>query len=335
MSEEINTSSEEVNSQSEAPQAEAVESPSSESESSTQEMVQEVHDESGLSQPIAGEQAEQLDELAEKVDEAIDEGASEEEIQNIVREYTLKINGKEKNVKLDLSDEDDIIRKLQLAEVSHQSMQEKAEKQKEMDSLIEALNNDPWEVLKLLGKDPDELATARIENKIRELELSPEERRQQELERELEELREKDRRREEEAKELKFQQEVEKYKMDFNKQIDDAISSHSKLPKSAYVRKRVADAMLYALNNDIEADPRTIVPVVEKEINQEFQQMMEGMDNPLLEKFIGNNNIERLRKSRLSEMRKAKTINNIADTGSKVTKKAEPEKKIKLTDFLR
>jgi hypothetical protein len=34
-------------------------------------------------------------------------------------------------------------------------------------------------------------------------------------------------------------------------------------------------------------------------------------------------------------MRKAKTINNIADTGSKVTKKAEPEKKNKTYGFLK
>ena len=99
-------------------------------EASFQEESTPVVEES--QQELAAPVAEIAEDLKDAVEEAIESGASKEEVKSIIKEYQLKVNGKVKNVKVDLSDDNYIKSQLQLAEAARKRMQESAEIKKLM-----------------------------------------------------------------------------------------------------------------------------------------------------------------------------------------------------------
>lgn len=279
---------------------------------------------------------EQTAELTQEVQDAVDEGATQEEIKELIETFNIKVNGKEKEVTLDWNNKEDIIRRLQLAEAGQSAMHKSAELEKRFESTVQELMNDPWAMLEELGIDPDELAEARIAQTIEQLQKSPEQLEREARDAELEELRRKLKEQEEEREGLEFQRLQREAEEDLDNQITDALSSTTELPKSPYVVKRIADAMLTAMENgqeDITA--KDVVPWVEKEINQEIQDLFSAMPDKLLEQYLGNQTIDRLRQSRLSKMN-TQPVKSIKETGKKApVEKVSKRSKIKLNDWLK
>lgn len=297
------------------------------------EIEQQVQEESSLEQPMSAEEAQQVDELAEQVEEAIEAGASEEEIKEMVEVFKIKAYGEEKEVKLDWNDKDSIRKKLEMAEAAPQAMQKAAELEKTFRRELERLKNDPWEILQELGHDPDELAEARIQKQIEQLQKSPEQLAQEERDRELAELRQKLKEQQEEKQKIEFEQMQRQAEIDLEREITEAISATKELPKSPYVMKRVADAMAWAMDNgrpDIK--PSEVLPIVEKEMHQELNQFLEEMPDKVLEKWMSKNITDRLRKQRLA---KIPSQPKVVDTGKKVQSEDKKLKKQTLNDFLK
>ncbi len=130
-----------------------------------------VVEESGLAPEVDGAA---VDELAADVEAAIEDGASEAEIKEMVETFKIKVNGEEKDVQLDWNDKDDIVRRLQMAEAGHGAMQHSAELERLFEQKMQSLYSNPWEMLKEIGLDPDELAETRIQEQIAQLQKSPE-----------------------------------------------------------------------------------------------------------------------------------------------------------------
>jgi hypothetical protein len=296
----------------------------------------QAREESGLREPIEGQQAQEIDEAAQAVEDAIEEGASEEVVQDLIRKYKIKVDGQEKEVQLDLSNEEDIIRRLQMAEKAQKEIQRAAEMEKRIKQSVEQTIEDPWAYLEELGFDVDKLAEERIDYMVRQLEKTPEQLEQEARDRELEELRQKVKKEEEARKNSEFQRLQEEARVNLDQQITGALSSTTDLPKSPYVVKRIADAMLTAMENGKgDVSPEEVIPWVQREINEELQSLFDAMPDNVLEQFIGNNTIERLRKKRLSKMN-AQTISNVKETGkSDANTRKEEKKPIKMSDWLR
>ena len=142
----------------------------------------EVKQEAGNVEPVDGEV---IDKLAEVVEDAIDDGASDDEVKTLVKKYMIKVNGQEKEVEVDLNDEAAMIRHLQMAEAGQGAMQRASEMEKQFGNEINRLKTDPWAVLEELGIDPDELAESRIQQQIDQLQKSPEQLAQEEQAQEL------------------------------------------------------------------------------------------------------------------------------------------------------
>jgi hypothetical protein len=322
-----------VSAESSEESSEEVSAEASEGEESSEE-VEASSEES--SEELTDEQA---DELAEEVKEAVAEGASKEEIQELVEKFKIKVNGEEKEVELDWNDKESIIRKLQLAEAAQQAMQAKAETEKAFEREVGRLKDDPWSVLEELGYNPDELAEARIQRIIDDAQKSPEQKAREQEQAELQALRDRIKKQEEREQQLEYEKIQAKAEADLDAEIDEALSSTTELPKSQYVKRRVADALAWAMDQTDEVgnalypdvSAKDVVPLVEKELNQELNNFFDNMPEKVLERFVGNNNIERLRKSRLAKMPNKKKI---VDTGKKeeIPKK---RKKINLLDFQR
>ena len=289
-------------------------------------------DDSGLAQEADGAA---VDELASDVEAAVDAGASDAEIQELIETFKIKVNGEERDVTLDWNNKEDIIRRLQMAEAGQGAMQRSAELERNFERELQGIVNDPWKALEELGFDVDALAEERIQQQIAQLQKSPEQVAQEERDYELEELRQKLREQESQSQDVEFQRLQQDAEIDLDNQITEALSATTELPKSPYVVKRIADAMLMAMENgrdDITAND--VIPWVQKEINGEIQDLFGAMPDKLLEQYLGNQTIDRLRKGRLAKM-KTQPVGNIRQTGKAVPIEKEQKKKISMNQWLR
>lgn len=305
--------------------------------------VDSVEVDSEVESEVDGEDSElsddQAEELAEEVEQAIEDGASKKEVQALVEKFKIKVNGKEKEVELDWNNKQDIIKRLQMAEAAQEAMQSRAEIERSFKKEVSRLKQNPWEVLEELGFDPDDLAEQRIAKFIEEAQKSPEQKAQEEKDRELQELRDQLKREKEAKEQFEYEQMQQKYISDLNTEIDEAISATTDLPKSQYVRKRVADAMAWAMDQENElGEPmypnvtaKQVMPIVEKELSKELGEFLDEMPDKVLEKFMSKKVSDRLRNQRLSKMPAKKKI---LDTGKTEDKPVE-RKKQSLLDFQR
>jgi len=302
--------------------------PEAESEDSTEEGSEAVE-----------VQAETTEELKDEIEEAIEDGATEEEVKNMIEEFTLKVNGKEKTVTLDWNDKEDIVRRLQMAEAGQSAMHGKRELEKAYESEIGRLKRDPWEVLKELGLNPDEMAEQRIRARVDEMKKSPEQRQHEQLQRDLEEARAKLKEQEDEAESARFQQLQQEEAGKLEAEISSALDAHTTLPRSPKTVQRVADAMLWAMDNGYEnVTAEDVIPSVEDEIQQELNNFMKDLPVELMEKFIGKQSLEKFRKSRLNDIQTT-TLSDVKATTKasekKVVDDAKPRKKQKSKDFFK
>jgi hypothetical protein len=306
----------------------------------SEEVSQEVGSPEVSDQISAGSEGSASEaDLQNAVEDAIASGASKKEVQNLIKEFQLKVNGKVINKQIDLSDENNLRNELQLAAAARQSMQEAANLKKLYEKEVGRLKQNPWEVLQELGLDPDELAELRIQQRIEEMKKSPEQLERERIQVELQAAREEARRLKEERDATQFEQLKEQAAAQIEVEIEQALDSHKTLPKSRHIVKRIADSMLWAINNgfdDVTAED--VMPLVEKEWRDEMSRLMDDSPEDILEQLIGQRNIERLRAKRLNAMNtsNAKTAASIKSTSASVQKKNEaPKEKIKQRDFFR
>lgn len=299
--------------------------------------------EEGSQENEEGVQAETTEELQEEIQEAIEDGATEEQIQNMIKEYTLKVNGKEKTVKLDLNNEQDIIRRLQLAEAGQSAMQRQKELEKTYEAELKRLRERPWEVLEEIGLDPVKLSEERLRAEVEERKKSPELRHKEQLEKELAKAREELKKREDEAREEKMTRLEAEESAKLKAEIDAALDAHKNLPNSERTVARIADAMLWAIDNaeQLDMDPNEItvedvIPSVIEDYRNELQQFMSELPVEVMEEYIGRQNLERVRKKRLNTV-KTNNVSSVKPTSQSIENKEKPKQKskVKAKDYFR
>lgn len=277
-----------------------------------------------VSQEAAAEAAATLnDPKASKTEKA--------EAKKQLKKFKLKVDGEEFEEEIDLSDEAAIIKKLQLAKVSQKRMSENAQIRKEIEQFIQDLRKDPKSVL----SDPDlnvdlkALAKSIVEEEIENSRKTPEQIKAEQLEKELKKLkdeREKEKK-ESEARELQRlqDQEYERYDMLMSQALEK-----SDLPKSPYVVKKMADYMLLGLQNNVDVSPEDIIPLVRDEIQNDLKEMFAVLPDEVVEKLIGKDKINSLRKKNLAKA-KANVSTKPKDVGQKTEEKKEVDDSQKKT----
>ncbi len=295
--------------------------------------------EANLEQEQASSESSNEQQLQDAVEDAIANGASKQEVQNLIKEFQLKVNGKVINKTIDLSDEQNLKNELQLAAAARQSMQESANLKKLYEKEISRLKQDPFSVLAELGLDPDQLAEMRIQQRIEEMKKSPEQIEKERIQAELQAAREEAKRLKEERESEQFEKLKEQAAAQIETEIEQALDSHKSLPKSRHIVKRIADSMLWAMNNGYEdVSAEDVMPLVEKEWREEMSRLMDDSPEEVLEQLIGQRNIERLRAKRLNALNTANinTPASVKPTASSVQKKEEQKnEKIKQREFFR
>lgn len=227
--------------------------------------------------------------------------AEKKEAASTLRKYKIKVDGKQEEIELDLSKEDEIVKHLQLSKAAQKAMQERAELVKKYDltqqqasQLLTILKSEPGRVLAQLGVDVKKFAIDVINKEIEEEQKTPEQKAQEATQKELEQLREEKKRIEEDKKRIEFERLQEKAAQQYDLEISSAIQE-SGLPKKPYVMKKFADLMMTALENNVEVSAKDLIPLVKKQIMEDIQEMAGAAPESVIEDLLGKEVVNKLR----------------------------------------
>lgn len=310
----------------------------------SEEMPVEASSEASESQ----EQVQEGLDLQEAVSDVLDgevessENASpaEKEVEEAIREYKkklkLKVDGQEYEEEIDFNDDERLKRALQKEKAFDKRVQEFSTMQKQVEEFIHSLKGNPFEVLKQMDVNIEDLVLDYAKKAVEESEKSPEQIAREKMERELEELRQEKERiaKEKEAAEL------ERMRNEHAQQIESDIKSaldsvETILPKkNPRVLSMIAETMLLAMNNGYpEITAKEVIPLVEKRFESDFRSMFDVFPEEIIERVVGKPNLDRLRKKRLknrpspeSARQAVKPTNNTAESTKKEKKQPKTYK---------
>lgn len=280
------------------------------SESVSSESIDEGSDES--SEAIVGDsepseegsevQAETVEELEGEIEEAVANGASEKDVQDMIRKFNIKVDGKEQEVEIDLSDEEAIIKELQLARMGQKRAQEKSELENATAQFLRDMRANPFKALKQLDPEFDEMSYVNefVEKLIKENEMTPEEKEQARIREEYEQLKAEKERYQKEAQERKQQEEVAQILSQIKSEIEEVLTADEDLNVSDKAISLVAAEMDRAWKtHKVDLNPKQALDVVKKRLQKEYEDstnMFKSTDS--MKKYMGNNLLEKLREDR-------------------------------------
>lgn len=287
----------------------------------------------------SGVQAENEEELEQELQEAAEAGASEEELLDMVREYTIKVNGKEMIKKIDLSDDDALKKELQLAAAGRKAMQDSAELKNLYNTEIDRLRKDPMAVLQELDIDPLELSAAYIEQYLQDQAKTPEEREKEQRLSEFEQLKAENEKMKKEREDELRAAEMAALEQELEDDIMSALDSDDTLPNTPEVIAKIADTMIFAANAGFEdVKAADVLPTVKDELQKQFRSVAGSLKSTeAIKALLGEDVLGKLREERLEQVKnQVKTVNSLKEsTTPAVEKKKEaPKKKVSLSDFM-
>lgn len=249
--------------------------------------------------------------------EGVKEALKEAE-RSLKKKIKIKVDGEESEEEIDFDDEESLRKHIQLSKVSQKRMNEYAQLEKEVRTFIEELKKNPRKVLAdpSIGIDMKQLAAQVIEEEIENSKKSPEQLEKEKLESELRAIREE---REKEREEMR-RREFERLEQQAAERYDNMITSaltKGELPKTPYVVKKMAEYMYMGLNEGLDITPDDVLPLVKEEMQNDIKQMFSVMPEEVIEKLIGQETINKLRKKRVAAAKQAPTPlkKSIQDTG--------------------
>ena len=255
----------------------------------------------------------------------------EKAIENRIKKLKLKVDGKEIEESLDLDNDEELVRHLQMSKMGQKRAQEKADLEKQVKAFFEAFDKDPFAAMKELGKDPNKAIDDYINQQMEQARKSPEQLAKEQLERELQMLKsEREREKQElQNKELERMQQAAFQQYDI--EMEKALTT-SDLPKTPYTVKKMADYMLVALQAGYDVKPADVVDIVREEMSNDLKEMFASMPEDKVEMLLGEQMINKLRKRRVAKAaaaQQAVSKPSILDSGksSKTEAKKEGEKK--------
>lgn len=241
------------------------------------------------------------------------------------RKFKLKVDGAEIEEEFDPSNEEELVKRLQLQKVAQKRMEESSLTKKQAEALVQSFKSDPIAVMQQLGIDPREISESYLSKMLEEQLLTPEQKEVREAKRIIEEHK---RQVEEQAKQ-KEQQELQtleaKYAAEYQKTIIDALES-SGLPKTKRSMQRIVQAMRMNLEKGTSFDPMVVAKIAREDYEQEMQEIVSGFqDDDQLIAFLGKST-DRIRKADLKRFQAQPK--SFQQAKPQVSKEQEPQRKL-------
>lgn len=260
-----------------------------------------------------------------------------EEPKSSKKKYKLKVDKAEEEIEFDPSNDEEVVKHLQMSRAAQKRMAESAEVRKAAMQFIDELKTNPRKVLSdpNIGVDLKKFAEEILNEHIKELEKSPEQREKEALTAELEKLKKQAEDNEKAFKKAEFERLQAEQEHELSTQIEAALDIGG-LPKHPRTVKAMAEMMMIALENNIDLSPQDIAPIVKNNTMGEFKEIIQALSDDQLEDFLGKEILGRLTKKRVAKSKSAQTVNNVQTTSTnKETKKEEASKKMLIRDFLK
>ena len=260
--------------------------------------------------------------------------------QSLKRMLKLKVDGREFEEEVDFGDDQAMAARIQKSYAAEKRMSEAAEERKKAESILNLFLTDPELAMKTIGHDPEAFAEQLIERRLKELEMSPEEKKYQEMQSKIKDYEEREQRlqadkieKEKEALQTRYQQELDT-------KLTDALKNHPDLPQSDYSVKRIVNELIKYTKAGIDVDVEDVIPVVKQNINKELRQMMALMGDDQFEKFFGEdgfNRVRSIRKKKLGDVKKPESLSTMKTDVAKAAqaKDKAPEKKMSQAEYFR
>ena len=258
-----------------------------------------------------------------------------------LKKLGLKFNGREEDIELPFEIEEShadwMKKQLQMAKLGSTKAQEYNQLEKEITAFLQELKTNPRKALAnpAIGIDIKQLAAEILEEEILNAQKSPEQLEKERLEAELKAEREERAREKKQRQEEEYNRLVEAEYERYDTQISAALQK-SDLPKSPYVVNKITDYMIMALQNGRDLPVDSIVELAREEILDDIKQMFGVMPAETIEAILGQENLTKLRKSRVS---KAKAVpptpikSAVKDVAAAVNKKTTESEKQSFKDF--
>ena len=217
------------------------------------------------------------------------------------RMFTVKEGGEEFEVT-----EEELLRGFQRGRASTRKFEAAAKQRKEIEQLLGAMRNPKTlpKVLKQLGVDPDEFAESYVQQRLAEESMPEEERRAKQLAREREEFERQRKEFQEKQDQLKLtaaqKREMEAYEAEFTRVLDT-----SGLPATQDTIAGIATVMKRALEagEDLSADDAAAI--YREQIESNTQSIVRSMSPSQLERLLGQEALDKLRKHDVGRVRTA------------------------------
>jgi hypothetical protein len=254
------------------------------------------------------------------------------------RKLKLKVDGQEIEQEIDLSNDEELKKYLQKAQAFDKRSQELSSLKNQMDAFFKIMKENPMKVLADLGLDPDSEANKHLENRIQEMAKSPEQQEKEKMAAELEEYKRKEKENKDAKEKAEYQQMMDKQASIIESDISKAIETKgsflsAKDPRAIW---RVAQAMDLAMQKGYkDVTAADVIPVVEKQWKQELSEFFNGSNEETIEMIVGKDNLERLRKRRLANRKKAPEtpVREVRDTGKVTETKEKSGEKVSFKKF--
>lgn len=302
--------------------------------------VAPVVDEAASTEPVESTEGQAEGQVTEAEGKA--QGLTKQEIKYL-NKLKLKVDGQdiEEELPFELPEDPQVLeymtKQLQMAKMAQKRAQSYSQLEKNVNGFIEELQKNPRKVLSdpRFGIDLKKIAAEMIEEEINNSKKSPEQLKAEQLEAELKALKEEKEKERKSSEEREFerlqQQEAERYDMLMSKALEK-----SDLPKSPYVVKKMADYMLLALQNGIDASPEEVLPLVREEVLADIKDMFSVMPEDVVEGIIGKETIKKIRKKQVEAAKKAAAQSpktSVLETGKTKEDKGSTDSKKTFRDF--
>jgi len=275
---------------------------------------------------------------AESLDPESNEAASEEakeEVKDTLKRLNIKVDGQEIEKVIDVANEAELIKILQMAEMSGKRAQKASELEKK-DSLREAqlddfftkLKSDPGAILEQLGIDTKTLSESILQKEVEMMELTPAERELMEAKEKLTQLEEEKTTAENARKDAERSALEDKYAADLQRDLDAAMKEYQ-LPNDAYIVDKMVSMMTTAMQNGIDVSFADLAPIVQEHRNADVRSSVKGMSAEQILEIISEDAIRDivLKKSPKAEAKKAPPTANSIKEGGEVKEETPYSKK--------
>lgn len=247
------------------------------------------------------------------------------------KKFKVKLDGQEEDVELDLSNEEEIKKHLQMSKVAQKRMAEQAELRQQIEEFLEFAKKDPRGLLRELGHNDRELAEKILAEAIEEAKKSPEQIEREKLQKELEALKAERDKEKTEREKAEFERLKSEHAQKLEQGMTEALSNGG-LPKSPYTLKRMADYMLLAAQNNVDLNPSDVVPLIKKEMQSDLKDFFGASPDELIEELITSERIANIRKKSLAKAREQASVqsaSSVKSTGADVKPRTEEKKEVK------